>query len=119
MNRTSETEQLIDRALQTQEDVEPSSGFVASVMTQIHREAEAPAPPPPLSFPWRRVVAAGLAGLATAIVLVILLGGTLPDPVGALEDLSHSGNLPDLLARLVAVLLVTWLTTAIPRWLVS
>jgi len=116
MNRTSKTEQIIDRVLRAQEQVEPSSGFVASVMARVHREATAP---PPLSFPWRRVVAAGLAGLVTAIVLVLVLRGFLPDPVAALESLSRSGELPSLLARVSAVLLVTWLATAIPRWLVS
>lgn len=116
MNRTSRTEQVIDRVLRAQEDVEPSSDFAASVMAQVHREAAAP---PPLSFPWRRVVAAGLAGFATAIVLVLVLRGVLPDPMAALEGLGHSGDLPGLLARVFAVLLVTWLATSIPRWLVS
>lgn len=123
MSRTTETktktEQVIERVLRTREEVEPSSGFVASVMTRVHREAAASAAPPPLSFPWRRVVAAGLAGLATAIVLVLVLGGVLPDPLEALEGVGRSGELPALLTRLAAVLLVTWLATAVPRWLVS
>lgn len=118
MNRTSTTEQIIDRVLRAQEDVEPSPEFVASVMARVHREAAAPAPAP-MAFPWRRVVIAGFAGLVTAIVLVLVLRGFLPDPVGALEGLTRSGNLPGLLAQLSEVLLVTWLATAIPRWLVS
>lgn len=118
MNRISKTDQIIDRVLRAQEDVEPSSEFVASVMARVHREAAAPAPPP-MAFPWRRVVAAGLAGLVTTIVLVLVLRGFLPDPVGALEGLSPSGDLPGLLARVSGVLLVTWLATTIPRWLVS
>lgn len=119
MSRTTKTEQVIERVLRTREEVEPSSGFAASVMVRVHREAAAPAAPPPLSFPWRRVAAAGLAGLVTAIVLVLVLGGVLPDPVEALEGVGRSGELPALLARLAAVLLVTWLATAVPRWLVS
>jgi hypothetical protein len=116
MNRTSRTEQILDRVLREQEEVEPSPEFVGSVMARVHREAAAP---PPLSFPWRRVAVAGLAGLATAIVLVLVLRGVLPNPAGALEGLGHSGELPGLLGRVSAVLLVTWLATAIPRWLVS
>ena len=124
MSRTSKTEpkteQVIDRILRTREEVEPSSGFVASVMARVHREASSPAAPPPLSFPWRQVVAAGLAGLGTALVLVLVLGGVLPNPmVGALEGVGRSGELPALLVRLAAALVVTWLATAVPRWLVS
>jgi hypothetical protein len=41
----------IDRILASEEDILPSSGFHASVMEAIHREASTP---PPIPFPWRR-----------------------------------------------------------------
>ena len=43
----------IDRILATEEDLVPSSGFLASVMERVHDEAAAPAPIP---FPWKRAI---------------------------------------------------------------
>ena len=59
MDRTN-----IDRILATEEELVPSSGFLASVMQAIHEEATAP---PPIPFPWKRAVpgillAAGVFG---------------------------------------------------------
>ena len=64
----------IDRVLGGAEDVLPSSGFHASVMAAVHREATAP---PPIPFPWKRAwpafAAAALAGAATSPLLNSLL----------------------------------------------
>jgi hypothetical protein len=54
----------IGRILATEEELVPSSGFLASVMQTIHEEATAP---PPIPFPWKRAVpgillAAGVFG---------------------------------------------------------
>jgi len=43
----------IDRILATEEPLLPSSGFLASVMQGVREEAAAP---PPIPFPWRRVL---------------------------------------------------------------
>ena len=61
----------IDRILGREEDIVPSSGFHASVMEAVHREATAP---PPIPFPWKRAwpafVAAALAFVAAPLLLV-------------------------------------------------
>ncbi len=44
---------LIDRILATDEEIVPSSGFVAAAMERVRAEAAMPAPIP---FPWRRAV---------------------------------------------------------------
>ena len=54
----------IDEILGTEQELIPSSGFLASVMERVREEAAAPAPIP---FPWKRavpgmVVAAGVLG---------------------------------------------------------
>jgi hypothetical protein len=54
----------IDRILATEEELVPSSGFLASVMDRVQEEAAAP---PPIPFPWKRaipgiVLAAGVLG---------------------------------------------------------
>ena len=45
----------LDRILTAEEELVPSSGFVASVMERVREEAAAPEPIP---FPWKRVVPA-------------------------------------------------------------
>ena len=58
----------LDRILSREETVTPSAGFVTSVMAAVRREAAAP---PPIPFPWRRL----LTGLSVCVVLG--LAGTL------------------------------------------
>jgi len=43
----------IDRILFQQDEIVPSSGFAASVMDAVRREASAP---PPIPFPWKRAL---------------------------------------------------------------
>jgi hypothetical protein len=61
----------IDRVLGGEEDILPSSGFHASVMEAVHREATAP---PPIPFPWRRawpaIAAAALALVGSPVLLL-------------------------------------------------
>jgi hypothetical protein len=54
----------LDRVLAGEEELVPSSGFLAAVMEQVREEAAAP---PPIPFPWKRalpgfVVVAGVLG---------------------------------------------------------
>ncbi|HUC43075.1 MAG TPA: hypothetical protein VMR65_03475 [Candidatus Sulfotelmatobacter sp.] len=49
----------IDRALSGEADILPSSGFARSVMEAVVREAQAP---PPIPFPWRKLVPATVVG---------------------------------------------------------
>ena len=44
---------VIDHILATEEELVPSSGFMASVMERVRDEAAAPAPIP---FPWKRAI---------------------------------------------------------------
>lgn len=58
----------MDRILSRRDEIVPSSGFVASVMEAVRREAAAPAPIP---FPWKRALP--IVGLAVGAVILILL----------------------------------------------
>ncbi|MFZ3265985.1 MAG: hypothetical protein WA172_18415 [Terriglobales bacterium] len=60
----------VDRILSKHDEILPSSGFAASVMGAVHREASAP---PPIPFPWRRALP-GIAVAAFALVLVVVVG---------------------------------------------
>jgi hypothetical protein len=60
----------LDRLLADDERLLPSSGFVASVMEQVQRDAFVP---PALPFPWTRALP-GFVALAVAIAAVIWTG---------------------------------------------
>lgn len=65
-NRASQTEMnriAIDNALASEDELIPSSGFLASVMERVREEAEAAAPPP-IPFPWKRFLPAFLMAAA-------------------------------------------------------
>jgi hypothetical protein len=53
INRTEPIETEIERILAAEEELVPSSGFLASVMQSVHEEAKMP---PPIPFPWKRAV---------------------------------------------------------------
>ena len=61
----------LDRILGAEEELAPSSGFVASVMERVREEAAAPEPIP---FPWKRalpgalVAAGGLVWIGVEVV---------------------------------------------------
>jgi hypothetical protein len=73
----------IDRILSREEELLPSSGFAASVMDAVRREA---ALLPPIPFPWKRAVpgflAAALALIAVAAVFVVGLAQAVRQGVG-------------------------------------
>jgi len=64
--------------LASEEMIEPSPGFTASVMGAVRREAEAVEP---IAFPWRRALP-GLALCAAGLVagLALLVGAFLAEP---------------------------------------
>ena len=114
--RAARLETEIEVILAGEEELLPSSGFVASVMEQVRQEAELPAPIP---FPWKRAIAGIL--LATGVLgwgSVELIRNSLP----ALSSLAVS-PLP-LSADLVRALeQAGWVSLALGSslvcWLVS
>lgn len=64
----------LDRILSQQEEILPSSGFVASVMEAVQLEAVAP---PPIPFPWKRALpgltATGLSFVSIVVASILLL----------------------------------------------
>jgi len=53
MNNSQSDPSKIDQILANEEDLIPSSGFLASVMERVNDEARMPAP---LPFPWKRAI---------------------------------------------------------------
>ena len=58
----------IDRILSEQEDIIPSSGFVASVMDSVRHEALTP---PPIPFPWKRALPGLVVGGLTVVISLV------------------------------------------------
>jgi hypothetical protein len=61
----------IDHILSNEEDLVPSSGFLASVMERVHEQAAAPVP---ILFPWKRAIpgillAAAVLGWGAAVLV--------------------------------------------------
>ncbi len=79
------THDEIDRILSREEEVLPSSGFSASVMEAVRREA---ALPPPIPFPWTRA----LPGLLVAALALVAVG--LVFAAGLAQSLREGGGAP-------------------------
>jgi hypothetical protein len=73
----------IDHILSREDEIFPSSGFAASVMDAVRREA---ASPPPIPFPWKRALPGLVLGgfvlllviIATAIAMAQLSQASTP-----------------------------------------
>jgi hypothetical protein len=49
-------DRAIDQILGNEDEIVPSSGFLASVMERVQEEAAVAAAPTPIPFPWRRAI---------------------------------------------------------------
>lgn len=77
------TETEIDRILAAEDEILPSSGFLASVMERVQQEAAAP---PPIPFPWKRalpgmLLAGGALGWGTVELLRLGLSALTAAPL--------------------------------------
>lgn len=73
------TNEYLDRILSSKDDdIQPSSGLVGSVMEGVRSEA---AMPPPIPFPWKRALPGlAAAGVALACLLTLVLEEVLYSP---------------------------------------
>jgi len=99
----------LDRFLRD-DDIVPSSGFVAHVMDAVHAEAAAP---PAIPFPWARA----LPGIvATAAAFVALIAGfvslAIEGPASAATTTTNLAN-DTIVAWLVVVLLLCTVPVAV------
>jgi hypothetical protein len=70
---TEHEEDEMNRILSRDDEILPSSGFTASVMDAVRREA---AVPPPIPFPWKRALPGVVVG---GLVLAWVLIGSIAD----------------------------------------
>jgi len=60
----------IDRVLSNEDSIVPSSGFAASVMEAVQREAETL---PPIPFPWKRALPGLVSCVGALIILLVVI----------------------------------------------
>lgn len=118
-NNTQMDSATIERILATEEQLVPSSGFLASVMDRVQDEARVPAP---ISFPWKRaipgiVLAAGVFGWGAYEFIRQAVPATLSIPFAAPTFVAqripaaaeHPLEQAGWVAFALAVSLVSWL----------
>jgi hypothetical protein len=81
--------------LSREEEILPSSGFAASVMDAIRREAAAPQPIP---FPWKRALPALVVGGFVLAMVFVMVIAVIVQVVGASTTTRVSISLPSMLA---------------------
>ena len=97
---TGHDEGEINRILSRKDEILPSSGFAASVMDAVRREAAAP---PPIPFPWKRALP-GLVvgGFVLAMVFVTVVAATV-QLIRSGTGGHFSTSLPRLLAPIMGL----------------
>ena len=99
----------LDRVIASEPTIEPASGFVSAVMSAVR---EAAAEPPPLPFPWKRLVLGG--SMCTALIVwgVLLL---LRAPTPPATELAAWQPAVQAVAYAASGLLLTCATVGITR----
>lgn len=73
----------LDRILGNEEGLEPSSGLTRRVMKAL-QEQNRPTPPP-IPFPWMRLLPALVGALAIVVAFAVYLAAEPPGPTPALD----------------------------------
>ena len=99
----------LDRFL-TDDDIVPSSGFVARVMGVVHAEATAP---PAIPFPWARALPGIIATAAAFVALIVgFVSLAIESPVRAATTTTSLAS-DTIVAWLVVVLLLCTVPVAV------
>lgn len=120
-------EDEIDRILSRDDEILTSSGFTASVMDAVRREATAP---PPIPFPWKRALPVLVLGVL--ILGLILVGGVvamvrlgqpmtpqLPVSMPSVTPSLLGGGVQSAIVWIVAALLVAFVSVKLSMRLAS
>jgi hypothetical protein len=85
----------MNRILSRKEEILPSSGFAASVMDAVRREAAAP---PPIPFPWKRALPVVVAGGFVLVMVFVTLVVAIAQVIKSSATAQFSTSLPAMLA---------------------
>jgi len=90
----------MNRILSRKEEILPSSGFTASVMDAVRREAAAP---PPIPFPWKRALPVLVAGGFVLVMVFVTLVVAIAQAIRSSATAQFSMSLPSMLAPIFAL----------------
>ena len=101
MTRLIEPEEdEMNRILSREEEILPSSGFAASVMDAVRREAAAP---PPIPFPWKRALPVLVAGGFVLVMVFVTLVVAIAQVIRSSASARFSTSLPSMLTPIFAL----------------
>lgn len=72
----------LDRILGSEEGLEPSSGLTRRVMEALEQDRQTP---PPIPFPWMRLLPALLGALGIVVAFAVYLATGSPGPTPAID----------------------------------
>ncbi|MGA7560561.1 MAG: hypothetical protein WCF61_18980 [Terriglobales bacterium] len=90
----------MNRILFRQEEILPSSGFTASVMDAVRREAAAP---PPIPFPWKRALPVMVAGGFVLVMVFVTLVVAIAQVIKSSATAQFSTSLPSMLTPILGL----------------
>ena len=90
----------MNRILSREEEMLPSSGFAASVMDAVRREAAAP---PPIPFPWKRALPVLVAGGFVLVMVFVTLVVAIAQMMRASMTAQFPVSLPSILTPILAL----------------
>jgi hypothetical protein len=94
-----ELDRILSQSL-AEEEIVPSSGFTASVMEAVQREATTP---PPIPFPWKRAVLGLMAAGLTLVWALVEIVSKLIHDAATPSPSAASMSIMNLLQRVVNV----------------
>jgi hypothetical protein len=99
--------------IMSEEEILPSSGFAASVMEAVRREAAAP---PPIPFPWKRALPGAVFAAATLIGILAICTMELFDSSSFAQGQSVSVSTWQLLLQVHAQWVLLGLAAVLAGW---
>lgn len=99
--------------IMSEEEILPSSGFAASVMEAVRREAAAP---PPIPFPWKRALPGAVFAAATLIGILTICTVELFDSSSLVQGQSVSVSTWQLLLQVRSQWVLLGLAAVLAGW---
>lgn len=99
--------------IMSEEEILPSSGFAASVMEAVRREAAAP---PPIPFPWKRALPGAVFAAATLVGVLAICAMELFDSSSVAHGQPTSISTWQLLLQVHSQWVLLGLATVLAGW---
>ena len=107
----------LDRILGTEEGLEPSSGLTRRVMEALEQDRQTP---PPIPFPWMRMLPALLGALGIVVAFAVYLATGPSSPTPALDAARWLGHpLAVALGWAALSLIGSWVAFRLSMWLAA